>query len=168
MKHFRNPGQRVANGVQPMTQSKGYARWEVGSDFCLSILINLGIQAVFLSAFTLRRGLGFTGTFLILMLGRRYLVRRGFNRLIRSDRGQSRRMSLLETGTDTVLAVAMAFGMVAWWYPGEPLPHVSALIVVFYGLTMLRRYLLRRGFEWLARQARPRPISPVLGGGAGV
>ena len=142
-----------------MAQNRWLSRWEVGSDVCLSLLINLGVQAAFLPAFTLRRGLGFTGTFVLLMLVRRYGVRRGFDKLVRPDEGQSRWMSLLEAGTDTVLAVAMAFGMVAWWYPGEPLPRVSAIIVVFYGATMLRRYLLRRSFEWLEHRLHRNSIA---------
>jgi hypothetical protein len=134
-----------------MAQSTTHSRWEVGLDFCLSVLINLGVQAVFVHTFTLSRGLSFTGTFMTLAMVRRYLMRRGFNRFVPPNAGQSRGMSLLEAGTDTVLAVVMAFGMVALWYPSEPLPRVSALIVVFYCATMLRRYLLRRFFEWLER-----------------
>jgi hypothetical protein len=145
-----------------MAQSRRHSQWEIGLDFCLSMGINLGVQAVFLPTFTLRRGLSFTGTFLLLALGRRYLVRRGFNRLVRPGVGQTRGMSLLEAGTDTVLAVAMAFGMAALWYPREPLPRVSVLIGLFYGLTMLRRYLLRRFFEWLHRRAQQRPLSQIL------
>jgi hypothetical protein len=64
--------------------------------------------------------------------------------------GQSRQMSLVEATTDTVLAVAMAFGLVLLWYPGEPMPRISGLILVSYVLTLARRYVMRRIFEWFA------------------
>jgi hypothetical protein len=47
-----------------MAQSTRQSRWEVGLDFCLGVVINLGVQAAFLPTFTLRRGLSFIGTFL--------------------------------------------------------------------------------------------------------
>jgi len=132
-----------------MAQSARHSRLEIGLDFCISIAINLGLQALFLRSFTLSRGLGFTGVFLVLALVRRYLVRRGFNRLVRPGRGQSRSMSLVETGTDTVLAMLMAIGLAVLWYPAEPLPKLSGVILVSYALTLVRRYVMRRLFEWL-------------------
>ena len=61
-------------------------------------------------------------------------------------------MSLLETTTDTVLAIAMSLIMPQLWYPDERLPRVSALVVALYGLTLSRRYVMRRIFEWLQRR----------------
>lgn len=131
-------------------QSQRLSRWEVGLDFLFSIAINLGTQALFLRSFTLQKGVGFTGVFLTLALLRRYLVRRSFNLLVAPGTGQSRQMSLLEATADTVLAVAMAFGLVLLWYPGEPMPRISGLILVSYVLTLTRRYAMRRIFEWVA------------------
>ena len=132
-------------------QSRRQSGWEVGIDFAISIAINLSIQAVFLNTFTLKRGLSFTAMFLLAGFVRRYLVRRGFNWMVGAQ-GQSRRMSLLEAVTDTVLAVGVAFAIVRVWYPAESMPRVSSIFVSVYILTMLRRYVIRRGFEWASRR----------------
>jgi hypothetical protein len=122
----------------------------VGIDFTFSIAINLGTQAIFFRSFTLQKGVGFSAVFLTLALLRRYLVRRGFNLLVSTGTGQSRQMSLVEATTDTALGMAMAFGLVLLWYSGEPLPRISGLILVSYVLTLARRYVMRRIFEWFA------------------
>jgi hypothetical protein len=145
-----------------MAQSLKHSQWEVGLDFCLSILINLGIQALFIRSFTMTRGVSFSTVFLVLALMRRYGVRRSFNRIVKSGAGQSRKMSLVEATTDTVLAVVMAFGMVRLWYPNEALPRVSGLILASYLLTLARRFAMRRLFEWLPRrQRKPRDGTPA-------
>jgi hypothetical protein len=135
-----------------MAQSLKHSRWEVGLDFCISILINLGMQALFIRSFTMTRGLSFSTVFLVLALMRRYWIRRSFNSIVKSGSGQSRTMSFVEAATDTVLAVVMAFAMLLLWYPNEALPRVSGLIFTSYLLTMVRRYALRRLFEWLPRR----------------
>jgi hypothetical protein len=122
----------------------------VGIDFTFSIAINLGTQAIFFRSFTLQKGVGFSAVFLTLALLRRYLVRRGFNLLVSTGTGQSRQMSLVEATTDTALGMAMAFGLVLLWYSGEPLPRISGLILVSYVLTLARRYVMRRIFEWFS------------------
>jgi hypothetical protein len=122
----------------------------VGIDFTFSIAINLGTQAIFFRSFTLQEGVGFSAVFLTLALLRRYLVRRGFNLLVSPETGQSRQMSLVEATTDTALGMAMAFGLVLLWYSGEPLPRISGLILVSYVLTLARRYVMRRIFEWFS------------------
>ena len=131
-------------------QSQRLSRWEVGVDFGFSIVINLATQAIFLRSFTLQKGVGFTVVFLTLALLRRYLVRRGFNLLVEPGTGQSRQMSLVEATTDTALAVAMAFALVMLWYPGEPMPRITGLILASYVLTLARRYVMRRVFEWFS------------------
>lgn len=141
---------RLLQEAESTVQSQRLSRWEVGVDFVFSIVINLGTQAIFLRSFTLQKGVGFTVVFLTLALLRRYLVRRGFNLLVAPDTGQSRQMSLVEATTDTVIGVAMAFALVLLWYPGEPLPRISGLIVASYILTLLRRYAMRRIFEWFS------------------
>jgi len=80
-----------------MRQSASYSRWEVGLDFAASIAINIGTQAFALRTFTMARGLSFSVVFLTLALLRRYGVRRSFNRLVTSEAGQSRTMSLVES-----------------------------------------------------------------------
>jgi hypothetical protein len=135
-----------------MAQSLALSRYEIGLDFCLTLVVNYGSQAIFLRAFTATRALTFTGVFLALAMGRRYLLRRYFNRFVHPMQGQSRGMSLLETSTDTVLAIVMAWIMLRLWYPEEPLPRVSALVAVLYLLTLMRRYAVRRLFEWAQKR----------------
>ena len=130
-------------------QSSPASRMEIGIDFCLSVAVNLMVQAFFLRSFTLGRGVSFSAVFLTCAPVRRYLVRRGFNRFVLASHGQTRGMSFLEVLTDTVLAVVVAFGLVALCYPSDPTPKVTALIVTSYLLTMVRRFALRRFFEWL-------------------
>ena len=83
---------------------------------------------------------------------RRYLVRRSFNRFTHPEQGQSQGMSLLETTTDTVLAIAMALILLQLWYPGEPLPRLSALVMAMYLLALVRRYGVRRFFEGIQKR----------------
>ena len=130
-------------------QSPRASRMEIGIDFCLSVATNLMVQALFFRSFTLGRGVSFSAVFLTCALGRRSLGRRGFNRLVLASHGQTRGMSFLEVLTDTVLAVVVVFGLVALWYPAEPTPKVTALLGTSYLLTMVRRFALRRFFEWL-------------------
>ena len=132
-----------------MPQTVRLSKWEVGVDLSLGTAVNVGIQALLLRTFTLPHGLSFAIVFLGLAYFRRYWVRRGFNRLVRPGAGQSRRMSLLEVVTDTVIAIAVAFGLLALWYPAEPLPRVSSLVLISYVLTPLGRFVLRRFFEVL-------------------
>ena len=143
-----------------MRQSASHSRWEVGVDFCISIAINIGIQALTLNSFTVVRGLSFTAVFLVLALCRRYIVRRSFNRMVMSEAGQSRAMSLLESTTDTLLAVAIAFALTLFWYPGEPLARITGLIAASYALAFARRFALRRFFEWLPRRQREGAPAP--------
>lgn len=133
-----------------MTQTARLSKWEVGVDLSLGTAVNVGIQALLLRTFTPNRGFSFAMVFLGLAYLRRYWVRRGFNRLVRPGAGQSRRMSLLEVVTDTLIAIAIAFGLLTLWYPDESLPRVSSLVLISYILTPLGRFLLRRCFEVLA------------------
>jgi hypothetical protein len=73
-------------------------------------------------------------------------MRRGFNRLVPPGRRQSRRMSLLEVISDTLLAIVVAFGLLMLWYPAEPVPRLVGLAVSAYLLTPLLRFVLRRFF----------------------
>lgn len=129
-----------------MAQTLRHSGWELGVDFGLGATFNLGVQALFLRSFSLYRGLGYITVLLFLGLVRRYLMRRGFNRLVPPGRRQSRRMSLLEVITDTLVAIVVAFGLLMLWYPAEPLPRVLGLAVSAYLLTPLLRFVLRRFF----------------------
>ena len=71
-----------------MPQTPRLSRWEVGVDLGLGVAINIGVQSLFVATFTLHQGLSFASVFLLAAFGRRYLVRRGFNRLCRPDQGQ--------------------------------------------------------------------------------
>jgi hypothetical protein len=133
-----------------MPQTARLSKWEVGVDLGLGTAVNVAMQALVLRTFSLAHGFSFAIVFLFLAGIRRYWVRRGFNRLVRPGAGQSRRMSLLEVVTDTVIAIAVAFSLLALWYPAEPLPRISSLVLISYVLTPLGRFLLRRFFEVLA------------------
>ncbi|MDH3604977.1 MAG: hypothetical protein OEU26_35700 [Candidatus Tectomicrobia bacterium] len=133
-----------------MPQTPRLSKWEVGVDLGLGTAVNVGIQAFLLRTFTLSQGLSFAMVFLGLAYLRRYWVRRGFNRLVPPGAGQSRRMSVIEVVTDTLIAIAVAFALLAMWYPAEPLPRISSLVLIAYVLTPLGRFLLRRFFEALA------------------
>jgi hypothetical protein len=121
--------------------------WEVSLDFGFGTAVNLGIQAMLFRTFTLSRGFGFTGVFLLLALARRYGMRRGFNCLVHPGQKQSWRMSLVEAVADTWCAIAIALGLLALWYPHESLPRLGSFIGVSYVLTPLWRFMLRRFCE---------------------
>ena len=63
---------------------------------------------------------------------------------------RGRLILLLEGGRYPFFALLMAFGFLVLWYPAEPLPRVSGLVLISYVLTPLGRFLLRRFFEVLA------------------
>jgi hypothetical protein len=132
-----------------MSQPLRLSLWEVGLDFGLGSAVNFGIQALLFPTFTLSRGLGFTGLLFLLALARRYGLRRGFNWLVQQGQQQSWPMSLVEAVTDTCCAMAIACGLLAFWYPDESLPRVGGFIGTAYILTPLWRFMLRRLFEWL-------------------
>ena len=134
-----------------MSQTLRHSGWELGVDFGLGATFNFGIQALFLRSFSLHRGLGYMSVFLLLGLVRRYLMRRGFNRLVPAGGYQSRRMSLLEVLTDTLVAIVIAFGLLVLWYPAEPFTRVAGLAVSAYLLTPLLRFVLRRLFVRLTK-----------------
>jgi hypothetical protein len=137
-----------------MSQALRHSMWEVGLDFGLGTAASLGMQALLFHTFTLPRGLGFTGILLLLALARRYGLRRGFNCLVRQGQRQSWRMSLLEAVVDAWCAMAIAFGVLVFWYPDESLQRVSGFVGASFVLTPLWRFMLRRLFEWLPGTGR--------------
>jgi hypothetical protein len=137
-----------------MPQTARLSKWEVGVDLGLGTVVNVALQAVVLRTFNLAHGASFAIVFLFLAGLRRYGVRRGFNRLVPPGAGQSRRMSVLEVVIDTLVAIVVAFGLLTMWYPAEPMPRVSSLVLISYVLTPLGRFLLRRFFEVLPGSSR--------------
>jgi hypothetical protein len=136
------------------------SRREIGADFGLSLLINLGAQVLFSGALaTAGRSLTFAALVLGLAVPRRYATRRLFNVFVAIGERQSRRQSWVEVSVDTALAIVVAillqrlcYGTAATW------GKAGGLTIVLYAITMGRRYALRRLFEgWDTRPAR-RPL----------
>ena len=146
-------------------QTRGQSRLEVGIDFALSLLINLGAQIFFYGALaTAGRSLAVAATVLVLAVPRRYSLRRLFNALLPAGAGQPPWQAWLEVGVDTVLGLVVAMG-VQWVFYGPAATWAKAggLTGVVYAITMCRRYLLRRLFErWSMRQYGVAQRSRVL------
>ena len=145
-------------------QTRNQSRLEVGVDFVLSLLVNIGAQWLVYGALaTASRSLTFAALVLGLAVPRRYMIRRLFNALLAPGERQSRRHSGLEIGMDTLIAIAVAI-VLQWLMYGAAATWAKAggLTLLVYALTMGRRYLLRRLFEaWSARQV-PTPYGQVL------
>jgi hypothetical protein len=95
--------------------------------------------------------------FAIAVLGlayaRRYTTRRLFNAMIPAGQRQSRRQSVLEAMSDTLLGLLIAYALqVVVYGAAATVARAGGLTVVVYGLTMLRRYVIRRLF--VAHEAR--------------
>jgi hypothetical protein len=150
-------------------QTHRHSRLEVGADFGLSLLINLGGQFLFYGALaTAERSLTFAALVLALAVPRRYATRRLFNLWVTPGTRQPRWQSWLEVSVDTAVAIFVAimlqrlcYGAAATWI------KAGGLTVALYGVTMVRRYALRRVFEaWDSRQERlliySQPVSSKL------
>jgi hypothetical protein len=128
---------------------------EVGIDFCLSFLVNIGAQLLFYGALaTAGRSLSVAALVLGLALSRRYTIRRVFNALLPLAGEQPRWHSWTEVGVDTVLGLCVAI-ILQWIFYGPAATWAKAggLTAVLYAITMCRRYILRRIFEhWSMRQ----------------
>jgi hypothetical protein len=144
-------------------QTHRQSRLEVGIDFVLSLLVNLGVQVLFYGRLaTLGRSSAFAALVLGLAVPRRYGIRRGFNRLGPLGGPQPRWHSLLEVGVDTVAAIIVAF-LLQWLVYGAAATWGKAggLTICLYALTMVRRYILRRLCEtWSTRQVQRVRTSP--------
>jgi hypothetical protein len=89
----------------------------------------------------------------MLAIPRRYVTRRGFNAMVTAATGQSHWQSWLEVGTDTLLALATSMILQVLWYgPAVTWARAGGLTVGIYILTLGRRYVLRRLFEWITRR----------------
>lgn len=133
-------------------QTRWQTTLEVLIDFAFSILINIGGQLVFYPALaTARRVTLFAALVLGLALARRFVTRRFFEALVPLGTRQPHWQSVVESVVDTVLGFGIAVALQMLIY-GEmaTLLRASGLTGVIYGLTMIRRYILRRLFAALA------------------
>ena len=137
-------------------QSQRHSWLEVGVDFVFMLVFNLGGQMlVYGRLATTGRASTFAAASLLLSVSRRYLLRRWFNTLVRIGESQSRTCSLLETLTDTLLAFGMSIVLQWLWYgPAATWAAVTGLTLGMYVLTLGRRDLLRRLFEYVTRTQR--------------
>jgi hypothetical protein len=133
------------------------SRLEVGTDFAVSLCVNLVGQFLFYGALaTAGRSLLFAAVLLGLAVLRRYATRRVFNALVAPGTRQPRWQSWCEVIVDTMVAIVMAILLQRLFY-GAAATWVKAggLTIVLYTFTMARRYAMRRLFEaWDVRQER--------------
>jgi hypothetical protein len=141
------------------------SRLEIGTDFGVSLVVNLVTQVLFYGALaTTGRSLTFAALVLGLAVPRRYALRRLFNAFVIPGTRQSRWQSWVEVITDTAVAIVMAIVLQRLCY-GEAatLAKAGGVTVALYAITMGRRYVLRRVFEaWNARQAELPPYGQPL------
>jgi hypothetical protein len=135
-------------------QTRAQSLLEVSLDFVVSILVNIVGQLVFYPAqATMARVTFFSGIFLPLAFGRRWCIRRLFERWTPRDQQQPRWLSALEAISDTMLGFGLAIVLQFLIYSEvATLLRASSLTVGLYLLTMLRRYVIRRLFvAWTLR-----------------
>jgi len=136
-------------------QTRMQSGLEVGIDFGLSFLMNIGAQILVYGALaTAGRSLSVAALVLGLALPRRYTTRRVFNTLLPLEAEQPRWHSWAEVGVDTVLGLCVAI-VLQWIFYGPAATWAKAggLTAVVYAITMCRRYIMRRIFErWSMRQ----------------
>ena len=143
-------------------QTRGQSRLEVGIDFILSILVNIGAQILFYGALaTAGRSLSVAALVLGLAMPRRYATRRLFNTFIAPGTRQPHWQSWLEVGVDTVLGLCLAI-IWQWVFYGSAATWAKAggLTGIVYAFTMCRRYILRRFFE---RRNAPQRVPSAVG-----
>jgi hypothetical protein len=129
---------------------------EVVTDFVFSILVNIGGQLLFYRAFaTVGRLTLFAALVLGLALPRRFATRRLFEALVPVGTRQPHWQSLVESIVDTALGFGIAVVLQMLIYSETAtLFRASSLTFMIYGLTIVRRYLLRRLFAaWALRMA---------------
>jgi len=133
-------------------QTRAQSTLEVLVDFAFSLLINIGGQLVFYRAVaTAGRVTLFAALVLGLAFARRFATRRFFEALVPLGTRQPPWQSVVESIVDTGLGFGVAVALQMLIY-GETatLLHASGLTFVIYGLTMVRRYILRRIFAAMA------------------
>ena len=133
-------------------QTRAQSTLEVLVDFAFSMLINIGGQLVFYRALaTAGRVTLFAALVLGLAFARRFATRRFFEALVPLGTRQPPWQSVVESIVDTGLGFGVGVALQMLIY-GETatLLHASGLTFVIYGLTMVRRYILRRIFAAMA------------------
>jgi len=133
-------------------QTRAQSTLEVLVDFAFSMLINIGGQLLFYRALaTAGRVTLFAALVLGLAFARRFATRRFFEALVPLGTRQPPWQSVVESIVDTGLGFGVAVALQMLIY-GETatLLHASGLTFVIYGLTMVRRYILRRIFAAMA------------------
>lgn len=133
-------------------QTRAQSTLEVLVDFAFSMLMNIGGQLVFYhAAATARRVTLFAVLVLGLAFARRFATRRFFEALVPLGTRQPHWQSVVESIVDTGLGFGVGVALQMLIY-GETatLLHASGLTFVIYGLTMVRRYILRRIFAAMA------------------
>jgi hypothetical protein len=133
-------------------QTRVQSTLEVLVDFACSILINIGGQLLFYpTVATVGRVTLFAALVLGLALARRLATRRFFEALVPLGTRQPHWQSVMESVVDTSLGYGVAVALQMLIY-GEAATFLraSSLTFVIYGLTMVRRYILRRLFAALA------------------
>jgi len=133
-------------------QTRAQSTLEVLVDFAFSMLINIGGQLLFYRALaTAGRVTLFAALVLGLAFARRFATRRFFEALVPLGTRQPPWQSVVESIVDTGLGFGVAVALQMLIY-GEAatLLHASGLTFVIYGLTMVRRYILRRIFAAMA------------------
>jgi len=136
-------------------QTRAQSTLEVLVDFAFSMLINIGGQLLFYRALaTAGRVTLFAALVLGLAFARRFATRRFFEALVPLGTRQPPWQSVVESIVDTGLGFGVAVALQMLIY-GETatLLHASGLTFVIYGLTMVRRYILRRIFAAMALRA---------------
>ena len=128
-------------------QTRAQSTLEVLVDFAFSMLINIGGQLLFYRALATA---GRVTLFAALVLGLAF-ARRFFEALVPLGTRQPPWQSVVESIVDTGLGFGVAVALQMLIY-GETatLLHASSLTFVIYGLTMVRRYILRRIFAAMA------------------
>ena len=136
-------------------QTRAQSLLEVSIDYVVSLLVNIVGQLLFYPAqATMARVTFFTGIFLPLAFGRRWCVRRLFERWTPWAHQQPRWLSALEAVSDTVLGFGMAVVLQLLIYSEvATVLRASSLTVGLYLLAMLRRYVIRRLFIAWARRS---------------
>lgn len=134
---------------------------EVGVDFLFSLVINIGGQLVFYRAVaTAGRVTLFAALVLSLAFARRFATRRVFEALVPVGTQQRHWQSWVEAIADTALGFAISVALQLLVYGDTAtLLSASSLTITIYGLTMLRRYLLRRLFVFLGTRATAPALS---------
>jgi hypothetical protein len=134
-------------------------RWqsfvEVTIDFAFSIAINIGAQLTFYHDLaTIGRMTLFASLVLGLAFARRLATRRCFERYVSPGARQSHWHSMLEAISDTLLGLVITVALQRLVYgDAATLLRASSLTLAIYGVTMLRRDLLRRLCVWLSTRA---------------